>query len=95
MGNLLLLPVITSFMILLSWIFFIYSSYKKKKLSIVYGLLSVIYILHALFLCINQLPFGWYVGFSILWIIFHHIYRKSENISTEGDISKKEEETHE
>lgn len=91
MKVLVLLMLITTLLIVGGWIFTAYSFFKKKKMSIAYGFLAVTYIIHAFVLTLLGLPNGFYVGFSLLWLGFHAIFRKLENISYKIDINKKED----
>lgn len=89
--SLILLVLISSLAIVGAWIFTIYSYLKKKKLSITYGVLAITYIVHALMLSLVGIPNGFYIAFSLLWLGFHAMFRKLENISDKKDINKKED----
>lgn len=91
MKVLILLMLISFLLIIGGWVFTSYSYFKKKRMSVAYGYLSVTYILHALVLTFLDLPNGFYIGFSLLWLGFHAIFRKLENISDKNDINKKED----
>ena len=91
MKVLILFMLISFLLIIGGWVFTAYSYFKKKKLSKAYGFLAVTYILHALILAFIGLPNGFYIGFSLLWLGFHAIFRKIENISDKSDINKKED----
>lgn len=83
--NSLVFLLITTLSIIFSWIYVIYCYIRKKNLSNAYGILAITYITHALSLQVLGLPSGFYIGFSILWIFFHTIFRKTEKNKSEKD----------
>jgi len=89
--TLLLFLLISSLVILSAWIFTAYSFFRKKRMSSAYGFLSITYAIHSLILLLNGLPCVFYIGFSLLWMGFHSIFRKLENIHDKNDINKKED----
>ena len=77
--------LITMLSIIVSWIYVAYCYIRKKKLSNAYGILVITYIIHAVSLQILGLPSGFYIGFSILWLFFHTVFRKIEKNKNEKD----------
>lgn len=76
--NVLIFLLATMVFIIFSWIYVAYCYLKKRKLSNAYGVLAISYITHAVSLQLVGMPSVFYIGFSIIWIIFHSIYRKVE-----------------
>ena len=76
--NALIFLLATMIFIIFSWIYVAYCYLKKRKLSNAYGLLAISYITHAVSLQIVGIPSLFYVIFSVIWIVFHSIYRKAE-----------------
>lgn len=72
--------IATMILIMLSWVYVAYCYIRKRKLSNAYGVLAISYIIHAISLHILEMSNGFYIGFSIIWIIFHLIYGKIEKI---------------
>lgn len=88
MINILTVMMISSTLIVISWLFVMYSFIRKRNLSNSYGFIAITYILHAFVLQVAHLPNLFYIGFSILWLLFHSV---TKNISNKNDISKKED----
>ncbi len=80
----------------ITWILFLYGSISKKiNRSTMYGFLAISYLSYAL--SSQMMGKSWWLSLllSIVFMITYSTYKKIENIRSENDINKKEENSNE
>ena len=72
--------LITSLLLLISWVIFLIGLFTKRVArSKMYGIMAVTYVAHALSCQMMGLPYVFFLVFSIFCMAFHILYKKIEN----------------